>query len=138
MRKTAAGTCILETKASRRVRSYRDLVVWQKAMELCSLTYRATARFPGEERFGLVSQMRRAAVSIPSNIAEGFGRLTTKDYQHFLATARGSARELETQILIASDLGYLSRVEAEACESLTTEVSRMLTAIISSLSRKLR
>ena len=107
-------------------------------MGLRSLTYQVTTGLPSEERFGLVSQMRRASVSIPSNIAEGFGRLTPKDYQHFLGIARGSAGELETQILIANGLGYLDKSESEACESLTSEVSRMLSAIIVALDRKAR
>ena len=91
------------------IRSHRELIVWQRALELCTAIYATTAKFPSEERFALVSQMRRAAVSIPSNIAEGHGRLTTSEYRHFLGIARGSLKELETQILIAQRLGYLSK-----------------------------
>lgn len=99
------------------VKSYRDLIVWQRAMELCAATHRATATFPKDERFGLVSQMRRAATSIPSNIAEGHGRLSTNEYRQFLGIARGSLKELETQILIASDLDYLDKTAADACSA---------------------
>lgn len=89
--------------------SYRDLRVWQSSMELVTHIYRATQNFPKEERYGLVSQMRRAAVSVPSNIAEGKGRLTDRDHAHFYSQARGSLLELETQILIAKRLNYLSQ-----------------------------
>jgi four helix bundle protein len=117
----------------RPVKSYRDLIVWQRAMELCAAIYRATAAFPQAERFGLVSQMRRAAVSIPSNIAEGHGRLTTSEYRQFLGIARGSLKELETQIQIASDLGYLGNTAADACTALAEEVGRMLSTLIAAL-----
>jgi len=100
------------------VKSHRDLIVWQRALELCTAIYKTTAGFPGEEKFGLVSQMRRAAVSIPSNIAEGHGRLTTSEYRHFLGIARGSLKELETQILIARRLGYLDESATNACRAL--------------------
>jgi four helix bundle protein len=87
--------------------TYRDLVVWQKAMELVTEIYKATERFPKEEIYGLTSQLRRAAISVPSNIAEGQGRLTKKEFHHFLGYARGSLLEMETQLLIAQNLGYL-------------------------------
>ena len=87
--------------------NYRDLIVWQKAMDLVQAVYKITAGFPKEELYGLTSQLRRAAVSIPSNIAEGQGRRTTGDFQRFLAIANGSLREVETQILIAKRLNYL-------------------------------
>jgi len=118
------------------VTSYRDLIVWQRALELCTAVYKATAGFPGEEKFGLVSQMRRAAVSIPSNIAEGHGRLTTSEYRNFLGIARGSLKELETQILIAHRLGYLSESATDACRALAGEVSRMLSTLIAALQRR--
>ena len=125
----------------RRVKSYRDLIVWQRAMELCAAIYRATAAFPQAERFGLVSHYRLltadsrfgAAVSIPSNIAEGHGRLTTNEYRQFLGIARGSLKELETQIQIASDLGYLGNTAADACSALADEVGRMLSTLITAL-----
>ena len=115
--------------------SYRDLVVWQRAMQLCRAIYSATASFPREERFGLTSQMRRAAVSIASNIAEGQGRLSASEFRRFLGIARGSLRELETQLLIATDLGYLPRQASDRCVDLMDEVSRMLNALITSISR---
>jgi four helix bundle protein len=120
------------------VTNHRDLIVWQRALELCTATYEATAEFPEEERFGLVSQMRRAAVSISSNIAEGHGRLTTSEYRHFLGIARGSLKELETQILIAHRLGYLSEPTTDACRGLAGEVSRMLSTLIAALQRRSR
>jgi len=93
------------------VRSYRDLVVWQKSMALVTEVYRRTERFPKAETFGLTTQLRRAAVSIPSNVAEGQGRLSTGEFKQFLGHARGSLLELETQILIAQELGYLHAAE---------------------------
>jgi four helix bundle protein len=89
------------------VQSYRDLVAWNKAMELVTEIYRVTHAFPKEELFGLVSQLRRAAVSIPSNIAEGKGRISKGEFRQFLGNARGSLAEVETQILIAQNLSYL-------------------------------
>jgi four helix bundle protein len=110
--------------------SYRDLVVWQKAIELVMLVYTLTKRFPKEEVFGLTSQIRRAAVSVPSNIAEGQGRLTKKDFRHFLGQARGSLLELETQLLIASKLGYLEESGFRLFLANSGEVSRMLHRLI--------
>jgi four helix bundle protein len=89
------------------IRSYRDLVAWQQARILVKATYVATKLFPKEETYGLTQQIRRAAVSVPSNIAEGYGRGSRKDYVRFLLTARGSLYELQTQLLLAQDLGYL-------------------------------
>lgn len=97
--------------------------------------YSATTDFPREERFGLTSQMRRAAVSIASNIAEGQGRLSANEFRQFLGIARGSLRELETQLLIAADLAYLPRQASDRCVALMDEVSRMLNALITSISR---
>jgi four helix bundle protein len=88
-------------------RSYRDLIAWQKAMKLVAEIYGATRRFPREECYGLTNQLRRAAVSVPSNIAEGQARFSQKEFHHFLSQARGSLVEIETQLLIAKDLEYL-------------------------------
>jgi four helix bundle protein len=118
------------------VTSYRNLVVWQKAMTLVSSVYQMTRSFPDSERFGLTSQIQRAAVSIPSNIAEGQGRLATKEFRHFLGIARGSLKELETQILLAIDLGYMDEAKAAECLSLTDEIGRMVNALIKALERK--
>ena len=89
------------------VKHYSELIAWQKAIDLVATVYQATDSFPQREVFGLTNQMRRAAVSVPSNIAEGQGRSTTKDFLHFLSVARGSLQELETQIIIAHRLSYL-------------------------------
>ena len=110
--------------------SYRDLRVWQSAMEFVSAVYEATRGFPKEELYGLVSQMRRAAVSIPSNIAEGKGRITDRDRSHFYFQARGSVLELETQILIAQALEFLTESRAQALLERSSELSRMLNALI--------
>ena len=91
--------------------SFRDLRVWQEAMKLASATYRVTAEFPNHELYGLSQQMRRAAVSVPSNIAEGKGHYSDREFKHFLFHARGSLLELETQVLIAQQLEYLSNTE---------------------------
>jgi four helix bundle protein len=113
--------------------SYRDLRVWQKAMELVLSLYRETRDFPKEELYGLTQQMRRAAVSIPSNIAEGKGRSTDKDRSLFFCHARGSLLELETQILIATDLGFLNGLVSERLLNLCGETGRMLNALIQSI-----
>jgi four helix bundle protein len=96
-------------------RSYKDLVAWQKSMDLVTATYRATAGFPRDELFGLASQLRRAAVSIPSNIAEGQGRLSEKEFRHFLGQARGSLMEVETQLQVAENLGFYKRKRQRRC-----------------------
>ena len=119
------------------IKSYRDLVAWQKARVLVKNVYLLTADFPVGERFGLVSQMDRAAVSIPSNIAEGYGRATTQDYVHFLRIARGSAYELETQLVLAEDLGLCSKVAGEKVTNILYEVIRVLQGLIQSLERRI-
>src|SRR5436853_6958040 len=91
---------------------YRELIAWQKAMEIVCRIYQLTSSFPAEERFGLTNQLRRAAVSIPSNIAEGQGRGVSRDFARFLRIANGSRQELETQITISIRLGYLDQVKA--------------------------
>jgi four helix bundle protein len=118
-------------------RSYKDLVVWQKAMDLVTSTYRATARFPKDELFGLTSQARRAAVSIPSNIAEGQGRLSEKEFRHFLGNARGSLMELETQLQVAENLGYLQKEEVAGLLQSCGEVGRLLNGLIASIVKQL-
>jgi four helix bundle protein len=109
---------------------YRDLEVWQKARALATHIYEATAAFPRHEFWGLTQQMRRAAVSVPSNIAEGHGRKTTRDRIQFLVVARGSLLELETQALIAADLGFTTSDDAEMVVIRTTEVIRLLNGLI--------
>jgi four helix bundle protein len=113
--------------------SYRDLVAWQKAMTLVTDNYRATSKFPRDEQFGLTSQVRRCSVSIPSNIAEGQGRLSEKEFRYFLGQARGSLIELETQFQIAYNLGYLEASEANALLQSCGEVGRILNGPITSI-----
>ncbi|MDO8584066.1 MAG: four helix bundle protein [bacterium] len=117
------------------IHSYKELIVWQKAMDLTTRVYAFTSKFPPEEKFGLSSQMRRCAVSIPSNIAEGRRRGTEKDYRQFLMIAYGSGAELETQTEIASRLGYGSVAERKACVELTDEIMRILNKMISQFLR---
>ncbi|PWK20326.1 four helix bundle protein [Xanthomarina spongicola] len=109
-------------------------MVWQKAMALVTLIYNLTKTFPEDERFGLTSQMRRCSVSIPSNIAEGWGRLSRKNYIQFLRISRGSLYELETQILITKQLNYIN--DSEKVESLIIEISKMLNSLIRKLEEK--
>src|SRR5262245_18200016 len=106
------------------VRHYTELIAWQKAMDLVVEVYRSTDSFPQREVFGLTNQMRRAAVSIPSNIAEGQGRATTKDFLLFLYIARGSLQELETQILLAYRLAFLSGEVKQTLLGAATELAR--------------
>lgn len=115
---------------------YAELQVWQKAMSLTKEIYQTTKLLPEEERFGLISQMRRAAVSIPSNIAEGYARTSTKDYIKFLSIALGSTAEIETQLYICKELGYVQEEQLENIFVLIEEISKMLTAIIVKLTQK--
>lgn len=126
-----------EDEMERTVKSYRDLVAWQRARELVKEVYLLTASFPIGERFGLVSQMDRAAVSIPSNIAEGYGRSTTQDYLKFLRIARGSAYELETQLVLAVDLGLCDDARARRIAGLLQEVIRVLQGLVTALERRI-
>ena len=113
--------------------SFRDLVVWQKAMQLTLAVYRITQGFPREELYGLASQMRRLAVSVPSNIAEGHGRLNTGEFRQFLGIARGSNSELQTQIEIARALEFGNPTLLNEAEGLSHEVGKMLYATLESL-----
>jgi four helix bundle protein len=115
-----------------RVQSFRDLIVWQKGVNLAVLVYELTRLLPKSETYGLSSQMQRAAVSVPSNIAEGYRRNNTKEYRHFCALALGSAAELETQLIIAKKVYPCISYSAEL--SLCVEVQKILTAIIKKLS----
>jgi four helix bundle protein len=113
--------------------TFRDLIAWQKGMALARAIYECTRLFPDEERFGIVSQLRRAAVSIPSNIAEGRGRGTKKDFRYFLLQARGSLYEVETQIELAKGLRYISEPDAVRLEESCDELSRILNGLINSI-----
>jgi four helix bundle protein len=120
------------------VQSYRDLVVWKKSMAWVLNVYRCTQAFPKIETYGLTSQLRRAVISVPSNIAEGQGRLSTGEFRQFLGNARGSLMEVETQILVAQDLGYFDQNQSEALLSATAEVGRILNGLLASLPKRSR
>jgi four helix bundle protein len=113
--------------------SFRDLRVWQQAMELALNVYRGTEAFPRHELFGLAQQMRRAAVSIPSNIAEAKGHSSDKDFRRFLFHARGSLLELETQILLASKLQYFSDEQSQKLQASATQVGKSLAGLLNAL-----
>ena len=113
--------------------THKDLKVWQKGIELVKNIYHITNTFPKSEQFGLVSQMRRCAVSIPSNIAEGSGRNSDKELLHFLYIALGSSSELETQIIISVELNFLENEKTAECLSILNEIIRMLTSLIKSI-----
>ena len=119
------------------VRGYEELKVWQKSMELVERVYIATQKFPNMERYRLVDQLCRAAVSVPSNIAEGSMRHTTKEYVRFVGIAQGSLDEVETQIMIAKRLNYLEESEYLAIMNLANEVGKMLNGLNSSLVKKI-
>ena len=114
-------------------RNYQDLVAWQKAMDLAVAVYKITSPFPPDERFGLTSQVRRAAASIAYTIAEGQGRFTVLDFKRFLSMAHGSTREVETQILLAVRLGLTRQEEAESVLDLSAEVGRLIRGLANSL-----
>ena len=109
---------------------YRDMIVWQKAMDLTNEIYRLAKLLPKEEQFSLSDQMRRAAVSVPSNIAEGHGRLSEKDFRHFLSVAKGSVNELQTQLYICVRQQFFTEKQAEEAFSLCDEVGKILTKLI--------
>jgi four helix bundle protein len=118
------------------LRSYKDLKVWQKSYQLCLAIYKLTKGFPKEELYNLTSQIRRSAVSVPSNIAEGYGRKTTPEYIRSLYIAYGSNCELETQISLAGDLSYIKSEQSKKMQEDIGEVERMLKALIRSLENK--
>jgi len=118
------------------LKSYKDLTVWQRAYQLCLETYRATSSFPTEEKYGLVSQMRRAAVSVPSNIAEGYGRRTKGEYIQALHIAYASLCELETQMMLANDLAMPSGDGLRYVGETLGDVERLLKALIRSLQQE--
>lgn len=120
------------------LKTYRDLAVWQKAMDLVVTVYELSRRLPSEERFGLASQMQRPSVSVPANIAEGYGRVHRGDYLHHLSIARGSPAELETHVTIAVRLNFITREQAMEGWNLCQEVGKMLNKLIQSLEDKRR
>jgi four helix bundle protein len=113
--------------------SYRDLIAWRKAMDLVSEIYRFTQTFPREELYGLTNQLRRAAVSVPSNIAEGQARFSKKEFHQFLSHARGSLVEIEMQIMIAENLRYLSQEKAQTLLDRCSELGEILNGLIGSI-----
>lgn len=123
-------------KGSGMAKSYRELAVWQKGVGLSVLVYRLSKQFPREETYGISRQMRRAAVSIPSNIAEGAGRLNTQEYKQYLGVARGSSFELHTQLTIARELGFGEIQQLREAESECEEIGRMLFGVIQALGDK--
>ena len=118
------------------VRNHSDLIAWQKAMDLVQLVYACTNRFPKEELYGVTSQVRRAAVSIPSNIAEGQGRKSTNEFLRYLSMAHGSLREVETQVIIAARLRYLEEADTNNLLTLASEVGKLINGLTNSLKRE--
>ncbi len=124
--------------ASLSVQSYRDLIGWRKAVELVIEIYRSTQTFPRQEIYGLVSQMRRAAVSVPSNIAEGHARISTGEFKQFLGHALGSLMEIETPLIIAQALGYIDSQRMTELLKRTAEIGKILNGLLRSLARTAR
>ncbi|HKQ99968.1 MAG TPA: four helix bundle protein [Pyrinomonadaceae bacterium] len=118
------------------LKSYTELIAWQKAMDLVQKVYETVRAFPKEEIYGLTSQLKRAAISIPSNIAEGQGRKSTREFLHHLSIAYGSLMEVETQILIAIRLEYLGQQDAELIAAQTAEVGRLINGLSNALTNK--
>ena len=112
------------------VKGHKDLIIWQKSMDLVEITYKLTEALPFKEQFGLTSQIRRSAVSVPSNIAEGYGRQSTGNYIQFLSIARGSLLELETQIELCVRLNYFQQSESEDIRSRISEIGKMISSLI--------
>ena len=117
------------------INSYKDLDVWKKSMQIVKLVYILTKEYPKDELYGLTSQMRRAAVSIPSNIAEGYARRSANSYRSFLLIASGSLCELETQILLSIEIGYVKQDTANSILKLLDDVARMLNMLINKLEK---
>ena len=117
-----------------RVHNFKELKVWQKGIELCKLIYEICAEFPTQEKYALKSQIERSAVSIPSNIAECCGRIGNKEFQHFLSIANGSAYELETQLILAKEFGYIKNEKFIEFNLLISEIEKMIFSLYNSLS----
>jgi len=115
------------------INNYKDRIVWQKGMDLVDTVYRISAKLPASEQFGLISQMRRCGVSVPSNIAEGYGRQATREYRHHLLISRGSLLELETQLLLCRRLNYLAEQDTVVVMAKIAEISKMLGSLVSKL-----
>jgi four helix bundle protein len=128
---------MITTQNHKSIQSFRDLEVWRRSMELTAMVYRLTKQFPREEIFGITGQLRRAAVSIPSNIAEGQGRLNTREFRQSLGVARGSNCELQTQLEIARALGYGDQKLLDEATALSHRIGQMLFKLLSILKAKL-
>ena len=115
------------------MKSYRDLIVWQKSMDVVTLIYKLVKQFPDDEKFGLISQIKRSSVSVPSNIADGYGRNYTKDYIRFLNIARGSLYEMQTQLQVALNLDFIVEEDLNEINSLSVEVEKMLNSLINKI-----
>lgn len=115
------------------IKSYKDLQIWQRSMDLVEKIYRVTGKLPNSEQWGLISQMRRAVVSVPSNIAEGYGRQATGEYRHHLSIGRASLLELETQVILCQRLSFLDEKEVNALINEIEEISRMIASLIAKI-----
>lgn len=120
-----------------KIKTYKDLIVWQRSIQLVTTVYSLTKTFPSDERFGLVSQLNRAVISIPSNIAEGWGRELSKNYLQFLRISRGSLMEVETMILISKNLGYINEENFKELNKEIEEVGKILQGLIKSVQQKI-
>jgi len=117
------------------IKSFRDLIVWQKSVDMVTTVYECTKSFPKDELYGIVSQIRRSAVSVPSNIAEGYGRRSTQDYIRFLQIALGSLYELQTQLIISMNLKFLTKETLAAIDLKLSEIEKMLISLIKKLDK---
>ena len=116
-----------------KVSSYKDLLIWQRSMDLVERIYKITSKLPATEQWGLTSQMRRSAISVPSNVAEGYGRQATGEYRHHLSIGRGSLLELETQVLLCQRLGYLEYEKINSLLDEINQIGKMLSSLISKI-----
>ncbi|RED44931.1 four helix bundle protein [Seonamhaeicola aphaedonensis] len=115
------------------MKSYRDLIVWQKSIDLVTLVYKLVKQFPEDEKYSLISQLKRSSISIPSNIAEGYGRKYTNDYARFLQISRGSLFEMQTQLQIAVNLEFIDKDDLIDVVNLSVEIEKMLNVLIKKL-----
>jgi four helix bundle protein len=122
---------------NKKIESFQDLKIWQRSIGLVGQIYKMTTKYPNDEKFGIVSQIRRSAVSIPSNIAEGFGRWGNKEFRHFLYVSMGSCAELITQLVISSNLGYINKLEMNKLIDEINQISKMITALIKKIEENL-
>ena len=127
----------MDNRSNQKIEDYKDLIVWQRSMELAEEVYQLVKKLPKEELFALSDQIRRAVISIPSNIAEGYERNSTKEYIHFLSIAKGSKAELETQLLLCTKIHYLNNSDIEKSISLIQEIGKMINSLQKHLILKL-